>query len=301
MKILMTGGTGFIGSHFIQRYPEYRYTVLTRRPAQAKKRLPNGVEVIDELSRLRHLDDFDAIINLAGAPIADRRWSDRRKQLICDSRWQVTQQLVDLVTRSQAPPNVFLSGSAIGIYGPTGQQKISEQQAPIAQGFAHDVCQRWETIASSVQNLARVVLLRTGVVLGADDGAMKKMLPPFKIGLGGHIGAGDQMMSWIHLDDQLAAMHWLLNQPEAQGPYNLTAPEAVSSIEFASVLAEVLGTQPRLPVPAWLMRGLMGEAASLLLDSQWIYPQRLLTEGFEFRFPQLDVALKNLFSSYPSE
>ena len=297
MRILFTGGTGFIGRHYINRYPLCEYTVLTRRPARAARILPADVKFIKSLDELSDLDDFDAVINLCGEPIADKRWTSRQKQAICDSRWQPTARLVELFRTSSKPPRVFISGSAIGFYGDTGNRKTTEADAPNNQDFAYAVCDRWEALARGSESLTRLVLLRTGVVLGKDDGALSKMLPPFRLGLGGRIGSGQQYMSWIHIADMIGAMHMLLSKDSARGVYNMTAPEAVPNDHFCNTLADTLGTRARLPLPEVMLRTLMGESADLLLNSQRIYPKRLRALGYDFRFPDLASALQDLLGS----
>lgn len=295
MHILFTGGSGFIGSHFIHRFPHYRYTVLTRSAARTKRRLPESVQCIEQLDQLDSLDSFDAVINLCGEPIADKRWTKKQKQRICESRWQPTRKLVDLFKRSLTPPEVFISGSAIGFYGDTGERKTVETDAPTCQDFAYSVCDRWEDLARGAEPVTRVVILRTGIVLDSDGGALAKMLPPFKLGVGGRIGSGQQYMSWIHMQDMITAMDYLLRSGSARGVFNMTAPESLVNDHFSNLLAKSLNTRVRLPLPETLLRLLMGESADLLLNSQRVYPQRLLDLGYEFRFPDLAAALDDLF------
>ena len=294
MRILFTGGTGFIGRHFIEQFPLYDYTVLTRKASRAARRLPESVKLIESLEVLDNLDQFDAVINLCGEPIADKRWSRKQKDLICASRWEPTARLVELFKASDNPPRAFVSGSAIGFYGDTGNRKTTESDAPSKQDFSYSVCDRWESLARGSESITRLVLLRTGVVLGKNGGALAKMLPPFRLGLGGRMGSGSQYMSWIHMADMLAAMNVLLVNDSARGVFNMTAPEALSNDQFASMLARTLGTRARLPLPEIALRTLMGESADLLLNSQRVYPERLLDLGYEFQFPDLQGALADL-------
>lgn len=296
MDILMTGGTGLIGRAFINRYPDYRYTVLTRSAKTNAGMFPASVQTIDSLSALTDLDKFDAVINLAGEPILDKRWTDRQKDVICQSRWQITQQLVELFTHSTHPPLVFLSGSAIGVYGNRGDAILSESATVQENDFPTTVCLNWETIARQAQAHTQVVLLRTGIVLDPRGGALNKMLLPFKLGLGGRIGTGRQYMSWIHYQDQVDAMNFLLHERGVAGAVNLVAPGAVTNQEFTRCLARSLHRPALLPVPALALKQLLGESSCLLLDSQRVQPQQLEANGFQFAFGELPGALVDLLN-----
>ena len=297
MNILITGGTGLIGSAFIRQFDDHQYTVLSRSPAQAKHRLPAYVQLIDSLERLDHLDDFDAVINLAGAAIIDKRWSEQRKQEICNSRWQLTEQLVALFARSTKPPAVFLSGSAIGVYGHHGNDALTEDSTVQETDFPTKLCLRWEDIARRAELYTRVVLLRTGIVLAPKGGALAKMLLPFKLCLGGRIGSGEQYMSWIHYQDHIHAMRYLLSESSLSGPVNLVAPNPQTNSQFTQALAKALGRIAIFPVPKQVMQLLLGESACLLLDSQKVLPKKLLNSGFKFEYPHLAAALNNAVRS----
>lgn len=294
MKILITGGSGLIGRAFIETFSEYHFTVLSRTVDKAMGLLPANVVVIETLSELQNLDHFDAVINLAGEPIIDKRWSNRQKQRICQSRWQITRQLVDLFKCSQEPPQVFLSGSAIGAYGPGGDRTLTEDTAVHRQDFPTRVCLEWEQIATEAQPYTRVLLLRTGIVLSAEGGALSKMLLPFKLGLGGRLGSGQQYMSWIHRHDHIQAINHLIHQKDIAGVVNLVAPEPVRNIEFTRTLAAALGRFAIFPLPAVVLKILLGESSCLLLDSQKVIPEVLLNSGFSFAFPTLEAALSDL-------
>lgn len=300
MNILLTGGSGLIGLAFVNRFEEHQFTLLTRSPEQAKHRLPASVCLIDSLAQLTSLNDFDAVINLAGEPIIDKRWGVAQKEKICDSRWRTTQQLVDLFACSQSPPHTFLSGSAVGVYGNRGDEPLTETSAVSVRDFATSLCLRWEAIAKQAQPYTRVVLLRTGVVLAADGGALNKMLLPFKCGLGGRIGNGQQFMPWIHIQDHLSAMQFLLENTRIAGPVNLVAPEAERNREFTRALASALHRFALLPVPAFVLNIALGESSALLLDSQKVVPQVLLDAEFTFGFSNLKQTLVNLLKA-PTE
>ncbi|MDY0248497.1 MAG: TIGR01777 family oxidoreductase [Pseudomonas sp.] len=293
MNILITGGTGLIGSAFIHQFDDHQYTVLTRSPAHAKIQLPAYVQLIDSLERLDNLDNFDAVINLAGAAIIDKRWSDKRKQEICTSRWQMTEQLVALFAHSTKPPAVFLSGSAIGVYGQHGNDELTEDSTVQETDFPTKLCLHWEEIARRAEPYTRVVLLRTGIVLAPKGGALAKMLLAFKLCLGGRIGSGQQYMSWIHYQDHIHAMHYLLSASNLSGPVNLVAPNPQTNRQFTQALAKALGRIAIFPVPKQVLQLLLGESACLLLDSQKVLPKKLLNSGFQFEYPHLATALND--------
>jgi uncharacterized protein len=296
MNILITGGTGLIGLAFIESAEDCRFTVLTRSIAKSKPTLPSSVTCIESLSALAHLDEFDAVINLAGEPIIDKRWSDEQKNIICQSRWEITQQLVDLFAKSAMPPSVFLSGSAIGVYGDRGDESLTEKSSVSERDFPTRLCMRWESIARQAEPYTRVVLLRTGIVLAKQGGALAKMLLPFKLCLGGRIGSGQQYMAWIHYRDHISAMHFLLREKTISGPVNLVAPSAEKNREFTQALAKSLRRIAIFPVPRFVLQALLGESSSLLLDSQKVIPQTLSNRGFSFEFSKLKSALIDLLN-----
>ena len=294
MEILITGGTGLIGRDFIQQFNKDQITVLTRSRSKAKTLLPAEVKRIDSLESLQNLDGFDAVINLAGEPIIDKRWSDQQKKIITQSRCQITQQLVDLFASSLNPPEVFLSGSAIGVYGNRGDEVLTESSEVQQSDFASQLCLRWEETAKQAEPFTRVVLLRTGIVLSPNGGALGKMLLPFKCFLGGPIGSGRQYMSWIHHQDCISALHYLLTVNSLSGAINVVAPNAVPNTSFTRKLARSLNRIAILPMPKIVLKYLLGESSSLLLDSQRVAPKALLDSGFNFRFPDLKPALEDI-------
>lgn len=296
MKVLITGGTGFIGRAYIKwRQPHgVNFTCITRNPERAKKILGPAVRTVTSLMEVDN-EAFDAVINLCGEPIADRRWSDKRKQLLRYSRLTMTHALVEWMAMSEMKPSVFISGSAIGYYGSHPGDDLLVEASAVHQGFTHSLCADWEEEAMRAAELGvRVCLLRTGVVLG-EGGALKKMLPPFRFGLGGPVGSGKQWMSWIHLEDELRAIDFLLRHHTLQGAFNLTAPEARRNAEFAQALGRSLNRPAKLPLPPFVVELMLGEGAELLLEGQRVYPQRLMQAGFEFKYPELDQALEQIF------
>lgn len=294
MNILMTGGTGLIGQAFIRQFNDNQFTVLTRSMTKARAILPESVKLIDSLVTLPNLDAFDAVINLAGEPIIGRRWCEQQKQVICQSRWHVTHQLVELFKLSHIPPEIFLSASAIGAYGNRGKETLTESSSVQISDFPAKVCIEWENIAKQADPYTRVILLRTGIVLDPRGGALAKMLLPFKWGLGGRIGQGQQYMSWIHYQDHISAMRYLLTEKRIDGVINLVAPECQTNCVFTQTLAQVLNRPAILPVPKVILQWAMGESACLLLDSQKVLPQKLLHSEFCFAFSNLKSALTNL-------
>ncbi|MBY4677993.1 TIGR01777 family oxidoreductase [Marinobacterium arenosum] len=297
MRILVTGGTGFIGQALINRLLDEGEEVicLSRERAKVARRFADRVRGVAALAELAD-EPLDAVINLAGAPIADRRWSAARKQLLRDSRLQLTGQLIDWLAQRSQRPAVLISGSAIGYYGAQQGDTQLDENGKYCDGFTHRLCADWEAAAQRAESLGvRVCLIRTGVVLGPGGGALSKMLPPFRFGLGGRVGHGRQWFSWVHLQDEVAAILFLLRNETLAGPFNLTAPDAVRNEQFSQALGRVLKRPVWLPVPPLMVKLMLGEGAELLLEGQRVYPARLLDAGFQFHYPQLDAALQEVF------
>lgn len=292
MKILITGGTGLIARHFIKAFQQpYQFTVLTRDSAKAQIYLPQGIKVIEQLPEE---NTFEVIINLAGEPIVDKRWSETQKNKICQSRWQITEQVVAMIKRSAVKPDCFLSGSAIGYYGETGNISTHEDAQVSHSDFAHQLCQKWENIALKASDCCRVVLLRTGVVLANDGGALAKMRLPFSLGLGGKLGHGKQHMSWIHIEDMVHAINFCILTTAITGAVNCTSPHTLTNAEFTKALGKQFHRPTWFTVPEPLLKLLMGQGAELLLISQNIYPQKLLNHGFSFNHSHIKHALDDL-------
>ncbi|ELO0859316.1 TIGR01777 family oxidoreductase [Citrobacter amalonaticus] len=295
MKILVTGGTGLIGGHLVPRLQElgHQVTVLTRHRDTAREKLNDRLTLWDTLEDKQNLDGFDAVINLAGEPIADKRWTTEQKDRLCQSRWRITQKLADLINASESPPSVLISGSATGYYGDLGEVVVTEEEPPHNE-FTHKLCARWEQIACEAQSdKTRVCLLRTGVVLAPKGGILGKMVPPFRLGLGGPIGNGRQYLAWIHIDDMVNAILWLLDN-DLRGPFNMVSPYPVRNEQFAHALGHALQRPAILRVPATVMRLLMGESSVLVLGGQRALPKRLEAAGFPFRWYDLEEALADV-------
>ena len=293
MKILLTGGTGFIGqslcAHLITQ--EHALTVLSRRPDKVSELCGKSVASINSINLLKPDDHFDAIINLAGEGIADARWTQQRKNQLLDSRVSVTHQLIDFVSTAERKPSVLISGSAIGYYGDQGDNILDEKGA-FTDDFPHQLCAAWEETAKRAFDYdVRTCLLRTGLVIGKDGGFLKRMLLPFKLGLGGRIGDGKQWMSWVHREDLIEMIDYLLTESDANGVFNGTAPHPVTNEEFAQCLAKLLNRPALLPVPTLILKLTLGEMSTLLLGGQRVIPQRFLDAEFQFHFKTLEVAL----------
>lgn len=296
MQILITGATGFIGHQLVQRLDEHQLTLLSRNVSRAKALLGTQHQYLGTLDSLDNLDDFDAVINLAGESVTNKRWSTKQKETLCQSRWLLTQTLVDKIKSSNSPPSVLINGSAIGIYGRQDDQRINEDFCHFHPEFSHKLCARWEEIALRAQSsTTRVCILRTGIVLG-NGGALAKMLPPFKWGLGGRMANGHQGMSWIHIDDMVDGTLFLLNQQECEGIYNLTAPNPVSNQEFTQALASVLHMPAIFPMPGFIISLLFGEMGELFRYGQFVVPEKLQQQGFRFHHPELRKALENVIA-----
>lgn len=241
------------------------------------------------------LNGAGAIINLAGANLADKRWSEARKEELRSSRILATRGLVSAVRAVASRPPVFLSGSAIGFYG--GQPDATpefDESGPPGSDFLATLCVDWEAEAHAAEPLGcRVVIFRTGIVLSREGGALQKLIPPFKFYVGGRLGSGRQVMSWIHLSDWLGLLVWLVEHPSASGPYNCTAPNPVSNAALSKSLGAALGRPSWLPVPGFILRLLVGEMAGVaLLAGQRVIPRRALDAGFSFEYPLIDDAMR---------
>lgn len=296
MHILLTGGTGLIGRALCAHWNHHGHqvTVWSRQPGKVAELCGPQIRGI---GRLEELDDqrLDAVVNLAGAPIADRPWSSKRKAVLWSSRIGLTEQLLAWLEQRQQRPGALMSGSAVGWYGDGGERELTEDMVQVTDDFPAQLCGAWEETALRAENLGiRVVLIRTGLVLAADGGFLRRLLTPFRLGLGGRLGDGRQWMPWIHIADQIELMDFLLQQEEARGPYNACSPLPVRNAEFVKALGQALSRPAILPAPAFVLRATLGELSELLLGGQRAMPSRLLEAGFSFRFTHLDVALNDL-------
>lgn len=298
MKIVACGMSGLIGSVVLERLgPTNEIVVLKRRvsrPVHSK-----GIRsVVWEPPKIgdwaREVDGAQAVINLSGESIAGKRWTPAQKKELRESRLSTTKALVDAMVLAKTKPTVFLNASAIGFYGPRDEGILSET-SPAGAGFLAELCREWENEALRASALGiRTVLLRTGIVLAKNGGALSKMVPPFKLFIGGALGSGRQVMSWIHLEDEVGGILKCLQDNRVNGPVNLTAPNPVNMKEFAGSLGRVLKRPSFLPVPAFALKLLLGEMSELLLTGQNVAPKALLSAGYVFKYPKLEPALASL-------
>jgi len=291
MHFLITGGSGFIGRGLCTRLlaDSHRISVLTRNIARARGRVDARVALVDRLDAVR---DVDAIVNLAGENLAEGRWTVPRKQAFFDSRIGTTRHLLAWIAAQAYRPRVLVSGSAIGWYGPRGDEMLDENSAP-GDDFAAGLCRAWEDEAMKAGAFGvRVCCIRTGIVLARDGGALAKMLLPFRLGLGGPLGDGRQWMSWIARDDLVEFIVWLAQNERTNGAYNATAPGPVVNADFARELGRALHRPAFMPTPAFALKLLFGEMAELLLTGQRVLPARAAATGFTFRFPELAGAFR---------
>jgi hypothetical protein len=311
MNILITGGTGLIGQALIEKLLDdgHKISVLTRSIVKAKKEIPDGVFAYqwngtNSEGWSNIVEEMDAVINLAGESIAGdsltkiltRRWTPEQKQRIKQSRLQSGHALSEAIQSASKKPEVFIQASAVGFYGPRGSDKITEQSSA-GDDFLSTVCQAWEASSINIEEMGvRRVIIRTGLVLSSNGGILPMMLLPFRLFVGGPIGSGEQYISWIHIEDQVNAIRYLLTNHNSFGAYNLTAPTPVTSKEFGQIAGKVLKRPSYLPVPNFALKLVLGEKATLVLDGQRAIPQKLLEEGYDFKYNSLEFSLRNLLN-----
>jgi uncharacterized protein (TIGR01777 family) len=292
-KALVTGGTGFIGRHLCESLlaDGWAVQVITRDTAAAAKVLPAGVVPV---ANIKTAVPADAVINLAGENLADGRWTEARKREMLESRLRITRELTEALGEWEDAPQVLVSGSAVGYYGARGDDVLDESEPP-GDEFQSELCVAWEQAARRAEAASiRVCRVRTGIVLGAEDGALAQMITPFKFGLGGHFGTGTQYMPWIHIRDEVRAIRFLIDKPDCSGAFNLTAPEPATNREFTTTLARVLHRPNFAWVPGPALKLMVGEMAHLLLTGQRAVPSALEKAGFTFEFRRLQPALEDL-------
>jgi uncharacterized protein len=294
--VLVTGATGFIGKRLCEALSlaGHNVTALVRDPASVSG-FTMPIRIVTSLDHIHNSDNITAVVNLAGAPIAAKRWTERNKALFVSSRVDMTKALMTLMQRLDQKPGVFVSGSAIGWYGSRGDETLDEN-ALSTDGFSHRLCAAWEGEASAAEKLGiRTVMLRIGIVLGTQGGALTSMLTPFEFGLGGPMGNGQHWMSWITRDDLVRLIAHCIAEPSLQGPVNATAPNPVRNGAFSAALAKALHRPAILPAPAQALILLLGELAEeLLLSGQRVVPKKALASGFQFEHNVIDTAFKSM-------
>ncbi len=296
MRILLTGGTGLIGQALCRYWlTQHHELIVWSRDLKKVTEVCSGARGIASLQELDDSEPLDAVINLAGAPIADRPWTSARRKLLWNSRVDLTHRLVEWLGQQQEKPKVLISGSAVGWYGDGGDRILDESSMLDQTHFGSQLCMAWEQAASRAKQYGiRVVLLRTAPVLSAKGGMLARLRLPFWLGLGGRISHGQQWMPWIHIDDAASLIDYLLKQPKCSGAFNVCAPEQLRNTEFTKTLARALHRPALLTTPAWVMRMVLGDMSALLLEGQRTVPKRALEHGFSFCYPTLDKALFNL-------
>ena len=302
MNILLAGGSGLIGRSLMIRLlaDQHHITLLSRRPAGATRSLPDSVAVLAWDARSSgpwtdQLERTDAVINLSGESVAARRWNKRQKQRLVASRLDSTRALVNAIGRARRRPHLLVNASAIGYYGNVPDGIVTEADSA-GTGFFPDLCRRWEAEAMRAEEFGlRVVVLRTGLFLDRKEGALPRFLIPMRLFAGGPVGSGHQGVTWIHRDDAVRAVSFILGHERLSGPVNLTAPGPVSMREFARTLGQVLHRPSWIRIPQWSVRLVLGEMAGpLVLEGQRVLPEKLLSEGFQFSYPTLLPALQNI-------
>lgn len=303
MRVFVTGGTGLIGRNLVAKLllRGDSVAVVTRDAGAAGKVLPAEVSFIEADPTVggswqNEVEGADVVVNLAGEPIFGPRWTRSQKHRIRTSRVRTTENIVEAITACRDRPGVFISGSAVGFYGPRGNEQLSED-APAGDGFLADVTGQWEAAAGKASSLGiRLILLRTGIVLASEGGALQRMVLPFRFHAGGPAGSGRQWVSWIHIDDLVGMIIWAMDTAGVEGPMNAAAPKPVTNREFAGTLAHELGTKSWLPAPRILLRMGLGQVADIITTGQRVIPARAITAGYRFGYCELGEALHQILA-----
>jgi uncharacterized protein len=304
MRILITGATGMIGKRLLRSFAKDHVTILSRHPLRAAQSLRaqrfvewDGVSALDP----RVVSGLDLVYHLAGEPVAEGRWTASKKRAILDSRVLGTRAIVAAIRKAEHRPKVLVNASAVGFYGDRGDEQLTEQSA-VGSGFLSEVCVGWEHEAQAAQHAeTRVAMLRIGVVLAREGGALSKMIPLFKTGLAGKLGDGHQWMPWIHLDDVVGLLLRAGRNAQWQGPINAVAPHPVTNEVFTRKLAQAVHRPAFLPAPSMALRLALGELSNLVLASQRVIPQAAIDLGYKFRHPELESALAAILDKRPQQ
>ncbi|MDF2964468.1 MAG: NAD-dependent epimerase [Paenibacillus sp.] len=294
MKIAITGGSGFVGRHLTQYFLEQKHSliIISRNRQTSKHPLIRHTTWSELKSDVKLMEGTDAIVNLAGESI-NQRWTKAAKERILQSRLDTVAQVADIVDRMEKKPSVVVNASGISIYGTSEKASFVEHSDTKVMDFLSGVVQQWEKAMDQIRN-TRIVKLRLGIVLGKDGGAFPKMMLPYKLGIGGRIGSGKQIMSWIHIDDLCRLIEFCIENEDIIEQINATAPQPVTNDEFGRALAKAMNTSHRIPVPAFMMKLLFGELSTLLLDGQRVLPLLAVDYEFHYKYPMIEAALKDL-------
>lgn len=304
MHVIITGGTGLIGKALTQNLlvDGHKVTVLSRSPQRKQDPALAGAHIAIWDAKTAQgwgelADGADAIVNLAGAGIADSRWSAERRRQIVDSRVNAGKAVMEAIRNATQKPKVLIQSSAVGYYGPSDDRVLTESSSP-GSDFLAQVCFAWEASTAAAKDLGvRRPVIRTGVVLSTRGGALPKMALPFQFFIGGPLGSGKQYFPWIHIDDEVRAIRFLLESPTADGAFNLAAPNPPTNAEFSKQLGEAMGRPALMPVPGFGLKILFGAMSTVLLDGQRTVPQKLEAAGFQFAYPEAVAALRDVFQN----
>ena len=296
MRILITGASGLIGTALQKSFEEKGYEMLlaSRSEPKSERDIQWNADAGFADEDLLRLEGLDAVIHLAGESISALRWTDEKKKAIRDSRVHGTRTMIEAFARLEKKPKVFISASAIGFYGDRGDEEMTETNS-VGDTFLSEVSKEWESESRRAEDMGiRTVLLRNGIVLSKDGGALATMMTPFKLGVGGVVGSGKQWMSWVSLDDAVGIVNYALENENLRGAVNVVSPNPVTNEEFTKTLGEVLYRPTFLPLPEFVVNLVFGEMGdALLIDSTRVVPKRLLDSGFKFRYPEIKSALEN--------
>ncbi|MCA0984035.1 TIGR01777 family oxidoreductase [Halobacillus yeomjeoni] len=298
MNIVVTGGTGFVGRHLTETLVRegHHVYILTRSPEN--KENTGSVTYVgwlkEEYDPSEHLPHIDAIVNLAGESLNSGRWTEERKKSILNSRLDATQGVLDLIDRLPKKPEVLVNASAVGYYGQSKTKTFTEETTTPGNDFLANVVTQWEDRASqAVEKGLRTVYVRFGIILG-EEGALPKMILPYKMMIGGNLGSGEQWMSWVHIQDVVGLIDFAIHHKEIEGPLNGTAPEPKRNKDFGKILSDVLNRPHWIPAPAFALKIALGDMSTLLLNGQCVVPKKATTRGYHFRYPELKTALESI-------
>lgn len=302
MKVIIAGGSGFIGSRLIQRLNDAKHDVvlLSRNPGAIRSYENGALKIVQWDGRTvgswsQFIDGADVVINLAGENIAAKRWSEKQKIRLVNSRIESTRTIIQSINNAKKKPRVLVNASAVGFYGNDGDGDVAEAQTK-GEGFLSDLCEQWEREAQDAEKSdLRVVLLRIGVVLDSSGGALKKMLLPFKLFIGGPLGSGKQWFPWIHREDVINIILFALEKQSLSGAVNVASPSPVTMNEFSSLLGKAIGRPSWMRVPSFMLKLMLGEMSEMLIGGRRIIPKKLLDNGFVFQHPDLEATLDSLF------